>query len=439
MTISFWNLENKIYSPITKRYFKEVISSYSNDNFRSSIVMLYTLVICDLLYKLQELKDMGDTSATHLLEEIDSARANLVYSRSAWEKDLINKISERTNLLEDHTITNIDYLQKHRNLCAHPSLDEDYELFSPNKETVAAHIRNTLEEIFIKPPIFIKEITSLLVEDLSVKKYTYINDYENLSKYLNNKYFSRMTDKMFLNVFKVIWKFVYILNNPECVTNRQINNMCLQVMLDLKKLEVLRHIKDTPSHYSNILLSDEEKLSLITNLCCSTPQLYSSFPETFQSELSTALATATIPLKLLTWFKYDNLYDYHYIILDFIEKNPQIILSKDFSDKIRNYFSSNGDLSYWIDISILYFSKSSDFNTADKRFDTHISPIIEILTEPQLKNLLTVINDNGQIHRRGRSYEDNTIIVHKTSTRLNLDPKYFAEFENFEYKNSEAD
>ena len=187
MTISFWNLENKIYSPITKRYFKEVISSYSNDNFRSSIVMLYTLVICDLLYKLQELKDMGDTSATHLLEEIDSARANLVYSRSAWEKDLINKISERTNLLEDHTITNIDYLQKHRNLCAHPSLDEDYELFSPNKETVAAHIRNTLEEIFIKPPIFIKEITSLLVEDLSVKKYTYINDYENLSKYLNTK------------------------------------------------------------------------------------------------------------------------------------------------------------------------------------------------------------------------------------------------------------
>ena len=51
----FYNAQ-KIYSPKSREYFKEVISSYVNGNYRSAIVMLYSVCICDLLFKLQELK-----------------------------------------------------------------------------------------------------------------------------------------------------------------------------------------------------------------------------------------------------------------------------------------------------------------------------------------------------------------------------------------------
>lgn len=47
-----------IYFAKTKEYFNEVLSNYANGNYRSAIVMLYSVAICDLLFKLQELLDM---------------------------------------------------------------------------------------------------------------------------------------------------------------------------------------------------------------------------------------------------------------------------------------------------------------------------------------------------------------------------------------------
>ena len=39
-----------IYFSKTREYFKEVLSSYANGNYRSAIVMLYSIAICDILY-----------------------------------------------------------------------------------------------------------------------------------------------------------------------------------------------------------------------------------------------------------------------------------------------------------------------------------------------------------------------------------------------------
>ena len=42
--------EEKIYFNKTREYFNEVMASYSIENYRSAIVMLYAVVICDLIY-----------------------------------------------------------------------------------------------------------------------------------------------------------------------------------------------------------------------------------------------------------------------------------------------------------------------------------------------------------------------------------------------------
>ena len=47
-----------IYFAKTGEYFNEVLSNYANGNYRSAVVMLYSVAICDLLFKLQELADM---------------------------------------------------------------------------------------------------------------------------------------------------------------------------------------------------------------------------------------------------------------------------------------------------------------------------------------------------------------------------------------------
>ena len=105
--ISSWFNENNIYSSKTRNYFKEVISSYNNENFRSAIVMLYSTVISDLIIKLQELRDSdGDKKAQTILSQIESKRIqksnNGTQYDSSWEREIVDKIAKETDLIESH-------------------------------------------------------------------------------------------------------------------------------------------------------------------------------------------------------------------------------------------------------------------------------------------------------------------------------------------------
>jgi hypothetical protein len=60
MKLYLVNAEN-IYFPQIKEYFREIVSSYDNGNYRSAMVMLYSTIVCDLLLKLKELADVFQT------------------------------------------------------------------------------------------------------------------------------------------------------------------------------------------------------------------------------------------------------------------------------------------------------------------------------------------------------------------------------------------
>ena len=71
----------KIYSVKSREYFKEVVSSYAIGNFRSAIVMLYSVCMCDLIYKLQELRDVYDDKvAKNILETITAVPFKLTHT-----------------------------------------------------------------------------------------------------------------------------------------------------------------------------------------------------------------------------------------------------------------------------------------------------------------------------------------------------------------------
>ena len=52
MKLYLMNAEN-IYFPQIKEYYREIVSSYDNGNYRSAMVMLYSTIVCDLLLKTQ--------------------------------------------------------------------------------------------------------------------------------------------------------------------------------------------------------------------------------------------------------------------------------------------------------------------------------------------------------------------------------------------------
>lgn len=60
-----------IFAAKTKEYFKEVLSSYQNGNYRSSVVMLWSVAVCDLIYKLEYHIDVyRDATATEIIDEM---------------------------------------------------------------------------------------------------------------------------------------------------------------------------------------------------------------------------------------------------------------------------------------------------------------------------------------------------------------------------------
>jgi hypothetical protein len=81
-------ISEKIHFGKTKEYFDEVVTSYQNQCYRSSVVMLWSVVICDLVYKLQNLVDQyGDTIASSILEDIKKIQTDDPKSPN-WELKL---------------------------------------------------------------------------------------------------------------------------------------------------------------------------------------------------------------------------------------------------------------------------------------------------------------------------------------------------------------
>ncbi len=276
--ISSWFNENSIYSSKTRTYFKEVISSYNNETFRSSIVMLYSTVISDLIIKLQELRDTdGDKTAETILSQIESKRiqksnSGIQYD-SSWEREIVDKIAKQTNLIESHIKIKLDHLHDIRNLCAHPALSSEYELYRPSKEETVAFIKELYQEVLIKPPYYIGSVFDKLTDDLVIQKENFHDDYDTVKFYLEKRYFNRMPDKMIIQIFKKLWKFVFKKDEDQkCVDNRDINLRCIQVLVNLKKDLLFKEIRDDESY--NDFSPTPEKCGLLIDLFISIPDLY---------------------------------------------------------------------------------------------------------------------------------------------------------------------
>jgi hypothetical protein len=67
------------------------MNSFENENYRSSVVMLYTVVICDLVFKLTDLEEIhGDAKAEKILKDLEVKKEENPVS-PAWEAELIEK------------------------------------------------------------------------------------------------------------------------------------------------------------------------------------------------------------------------------------------------------------------------------------------------------------------------------------------------------------
>ena len=410
LEFSLENLSEKIHYGKTKDYFQEVLSSYHNGNYRSAVVMLWSVAVCDIVYKLQYLVDLyQDQVAKKILDELTKLQKKDPKS-SSWEVKLIEDTHAETNLLDNSEYENLLYLQKQRHLSAHPILDSDTQLHTPNKETVRALIRNTLEDLLIKPPFYTKKIIDELLEDIA-EAAPALNTREKVKRYVESRYLSRLKPEVELSIYRSLWKFVFKLEDEKCTKNRLINLRTLEVIGNRKRESILNEIKREKDYYSNVS-SRPLTLDGLVSYLSKNPQFYDLLNEDAKLKIQHNVKTNNTS-KICGWFVKENLEVHYKDILSLIENDPRFYFKE---VELKLLFEIR-DTEEWqhlfCRILSSYYCASLTYDWADSRFQEAISPYLEVFDKEAIVFLIERIEKNVLVYGRRKAKEQHKEIKKK--------------------------
>lgn len=402
---SLETLKNEIVSNSTSKYFEEVYSSYINKNYRSALVMLWSVIVYDVVHKLQTLEDTyNDTNATKILKDIRELQKKNSTS-SAWELKLIKDVCEKTDLIDFTEYKTLEYIQTQRHLSAHPVLKETEttSLYVPNKDTTRALIRSGLEIVFIKPPIYTDKILTKLLMDLSETANIY-PDIATLYKYVKAPYLERISTDSKMKIFETFWRFVMQKDDPQCSKNRAANLRFLSI-LALDNLErVKEKIADRVGFYSNIKNEEEFMLPLIVFLA-RVPSIYPILDIRTQMLVKT-WTERDIESELVGFFYKDSVEEhYEHLKKLFMAQGQNKDINKGAWEALKKVSESKEMEREFTQALSRYYTQSATFEAADKSFRNIIN-FIDSFNIEAFEHLLEDSEESNQTYRREQAQDD---------------------------------
>lgn len=404
--MQYFDLEEameKVTSKKTKKYLKEVISTYNNKNFRSCIVMLYAITYIDILNKIQMQSDLyKDANANSFLANYNKKRSeNAKYSDL---ERLIFEFAKTKSMLSDVEIRQWEHLKDYRDYCAHPVFNKDYELISPNREQVKAHIRNMCEAIFFKDAIIHGKIFDDFFD--SIKSFFDRNSLNLFKDYVNKRYIAHLdiyTKKQFC---KNLWKIAFSIQDEECKKYRIIAYRSLIEIINSDKTALIVFFLEEQAFfnghifYDNITINIDSK-SVFLYEYSSTSMLYllHSIPELF-SVLNSGhieefknLSTKNINYLLFSDFLFENSALHVKAIIQTLS-GLNHCLDFNILNKVWKKAASQDDFTY-NDLIIHYFINNQnshfhpDFDYLNETYNGIIKNTIATFTKSQLETLIS--------------------------------------------------
>ncbi|UVJ08044.1 hypothetical protein [Staphylococcus aureus] len=386
-----------------KKYFREVLISYQNGSYRSAIVMLYSVVISDIIYKLKDMDSIfNDEKAKKILEDIQDKQSRNPNSPE-WEIVLIEEVRNQTKLINPLLYENIIHLKHQRNLSAHPVIDNNNMLVSPSREDVIAQIRNMLEQLLVKPAIFTRDVEKQFIIDLAENKEYLIDDYR-LERYIEKNYLQHFDDYIVKKIFEKLWKFTFKLNNEEAKINRDINYRAIQIIFKSRK-ELLSESLKGDFIQSHTSFDDVYIVNLLV-IFISKNDIFKNFDEFTKDKLNLQIEKNE-NLAFISYFINDNLFNHLEVIEKKLDNNHRYNeITKEYTEILHDICKNQGVADRFLNLLIEMFKYSRSFDESNKNFDAFIKPFLSYFDTEQFKKILTIYNVNGQINGRNRAEED---------------------------------
>ena len=398
----------QIFDYRSKEYFSEVLSCYSSGSYRSAVVMLWSVVVCDLLFKLKYLEELyEDKKARKILENIEKLQKENERS-SAWESQLVESFAKDIKLLDIAERENMMNLQRQRHLAAHPIIDANLMLHRPNRDTTRALIRNALDGVLTKAPILTKAIVQALMEDLE-KASGILLENDKLKPYLESKYFSRFNKITEAEVFKSLWKFVFKLIDEKCETNREINYNALILLYNKNPTQFTSQIECDKEYFSSIA-TDGKPIQYLIKFLSKSPKIYEYLADHAKTKIEHE-AEHDQSSRFLACFIHSSFDNYANHLEKWIAQNYHCDINKSTWNNLADLSDSSEWSKHVIKLRNSYYGISYNYNIADHRFEESIQPEIDRYDIDDCVDLIEKSEKNTQTYERRRAANDHKQVI----------------------------
>jgi hypothetical protein len=406
----------RIVDSKSKRYFAEVYGCYSSGYYRSAVVMLWSVVVTDVLLKLEQLASAySDTMAQSILDDIERMRKNNDKSPE-WEHELIKKVAAQTDLLDQVEYSYLESLQKHRHLSAHPVITSSDALFSPNRETARAHIRNALDAVLTKPPIMSRKIFETFIEDIESVSSTLALSSEDLSKYLQSKYFRYFSFATFQHIFKSLWRVTLKSTDTRCDSNRDVNLDTLKLTFGKNSSQLGALVTAEREWFSDVSFT-ESTIPAMTNFFRTYPEVFKVLTDAVKTPIK-AFGDQSLDNYASCWFISESPESHMAEVSDKLSKGQ--MLSRDTFALLASSLEATDAIKNLHQIGITAYFDSSGYDMADARFRDMILPYLQSYGRDEFKEFLTQFSacNNDQVLDRRRAKADHKALLEAVTARL---------------------
>ena len=398
----------------SRGYFKEILQLYYIQNYRATIVMLYSFVIYDLFIKLQIMAKEGDTKAENKLNELNSMIAD-DEKYSKVENGVIDFYVKNSPLYFNRFIQDVNYLKDCRNKCAHLKVN-DNSLFVPNDYHVRMLICSMYDNIFSVKAPFIMDLFKIANSD--VENYSSSINYipndgldDAVIKEIKIKYLKRMTYDSVKKSYRTFIKLLFITINDDtekniyglytfafAITDYIVKERFIKIFSEPNILEVFSMIKAETIKNSALrqeaLISIMTKFSVVMDLLMQNEELFNYISDVELSD--------PINIDMYRFFYPRN----QKSIYTFFVENTSIH-QPCFTDTLYNKLKDCSDFncSEYMKIMANSIPKFNGYHDADVYMDSFLKHMHKLSID-DINDIMDIYNHNSQCKNRTRHSKD---------------------------------
>ena len=393
----------------SRSYILEAVSAYRAEAYRSAIISTWIAVAYDIISKVRELAGQGEAEAETLVTELDDAIErqsqgdfSAIPRLQKIENDLLDKALNKFEFLSRQEYTDLARLKEDRNLCAHPAFTKQDLLFQPSPELVRSHIVHAVDHLLQHPPVQGKSAFARLKQDILQPSFP--TNQAAVSAFMRHKYLDHIKASLLKNVVTVFLKIVIQRSEPDLKGHEAAVLRCLSA--------VHQH---SPGVYDETMAEQLPKLTeglkdaglkRVVRLFAAEPRVWGWLGEDLHIRLKTVVSS----------YKYDEgASDYLFDGFAIGELKPLLLAAVKHLDAPQQVaLVARTPRAEFIDTAFSLFQEAGSWRYAERLAVELILPLSKFYTAADIKRLLKIVQENGQIYGAADMPESVTDLFKRT-------------------------